>query len=210
MSGATTGQFMLEKTVSNTLRLPFLFKVFPEAKFIHLIRDGRSVVESVFRLWDQPTAFSYKLKKLRYFPVTNFAYAYWFFKNSFFSDKKARVWGTRYEGIYEDLEQHSRLLVCARQWVSCIESAERDFKLIDPSQVYNVRYESLVSDPDCINPLCEFLGLNDNSNVIQRYNETVRGDTRDKWRDKWTDDEKAMLSRELDSTLSRLNYGAVE
>lgn len=209
LAGASNGAILIEKTVSNTLRLPFLFKVFPEAKFIHLVRDGRSVVESVDRLWDQPTTLSYKLRKLRYFPPSNVAYAAWFAKNSFTRKQSARVWGTRYEGIYRDMEQHSRLTVCARQWVKCIDSAERDFRLIDNARVHSVRYESMVSDSQALSDLCEFLNLDDESSVMNRYHQTVRNDTAEKWHDKWTDTEKQMLHQELGDTLKRLGYGSV-
>ncbi len=209
MAGAKAGEILLEKTVSNTLRLPFLFKVFPEARFIHLVRDGRCVVESVNRLWDQPTSLQHKLKKLRYFPVTNLAYAGWFLRNSFTAKKTERVWGTRYEGIYNDLSQHSRLLVCARQWVKCIESAERDFQLIDSSRVHTVRYESLVSDSGEMSKLCHFLGLAEDSSAMDRYDRTVRHDTSGKWRGKWSKVDQEMLQVEMGATLSRLGYGAV-
>ncbi len=210
MANAQSGDLMLEKTVSNTLRLPFLFKIFPQAKYVHLIRDGRSVAESVFRLWDQPTALSYKLRKLRYYPITNLAYTYWFLKNSFTADKKSRVWGVRYKGVYDDLEQHSRLVVCARQWVKCIQAAERDFSSIDSKQVHSIKYESLVTDANAVQQLCEFLDLDDSSSVMERYRSTVRSDTRQKWRGKWTDEEKTSLNDEMGATLQRLGYGEID
>jgi LPS sulfotransferase NodH len=43
--GAAT--LVLDKTPRNTLRVPFLRAVFPEAKFIHLVRDGRDVACSL-------------------------------------------------------------------------------------------------------------------------------------------------------------------
>ena len=67
--------FLLEKTVSNTLRLPFVLKVFPEAKFIHLIRDGRDVTESVSRQWGETREISYFFKKLKTFPL-RYAFRY--------------------------------------------------------------------------------------------------------------------------------------
>ena len=38
--------YIVEKTCANSLRVGFVSKVFPDAKFIHLIRDGRDVVAS--------------------------------------------------------------------------------------------------------------------------------------------------------------------
>ena len=42
---------MLEKTPKNSLRIPFLSRVFPEAHFIYLYRDVRSVLASMIEAW---------------------------------------------------------------------------------------------------------------------------------------------------------------
>jgi len=41
---------LLEKTPENCLRLPFLLEIFPDARIIHLTRDGRSNISSAFTL----------------------------------------------------------------------------------------------------------------------------------------------------------------
>ena len=43
---------MLEKTPKNALRVPFLARVFPEARFIYLHRDPRPVLASMMEAWD--------------------------------------------------------------------------------------------------------------------------------------------------------------
>ncbi|MEM9820470.1 MAG: sulfotransferase, partial [Bacteroidota bacterium] len=55
--------FVIEKTVSNTLRIPFVLRAFPDAKFIFLYRDGRDAVESVVRQWGVAPDNSYLVKK---------------------------------------------------------------------------------------------------------------------------------------------------
>ncbi len=42
---------MLEKTPKNALRVPFLARVFPEARFIYLHRDPRPVLASMMEAW---------------------------------------------------------------------------------------------------------------------------------------------------------------
>lgn len=39
----------LNKTPLNTFRLPFLLEIFPQARFVHLVRDGRAVTYSYTR-----------------------------------------------------------------------------------------------------------------------------------------------------------------
>lgn len=48
---------LLEKTPENCLRLPFLQALFPDARIIYLIRDGRSNINSLIEGWKQPHLF---------------------------------------------------------------------------------------------------------------------------------------------------------
>ena len=50
--GAERPVRMLEKTPKNALRVPFLARVFPEARFIYLHRDPRPVLASMMEAWD--------------------------------------------------------------------------------------------------------------------------------------------------------------
>ncbi|MEZ4726553.1 MAG: sulfotransferase [Caldilineaceae bacterium] len=52
-------QYFLEKTPQHCLVAPFILNIFPKARFIHLIRDGRAVVASLLRAgrsWGQQWA----------------------------------------------------------------------------------------------------------------------------------------------------------
>ena len=40
------GTMIMKKTPANTIRFPFVAKLFPDARFIHIIRDGRDVAIS--------------------------------------------------------------------------------------------------------------------------------------------------------------------
>lgn len=40
----------IDKTPSNVLRLPLVSRAFPSARFVHLVRDGRAVAESLVRV----------------------------------------------------------------------------------------------------------------------------------------------------------------
>lgn len=107
-----TGQSMErwgDKTPLNTLEdgtLERLLEVFPDARFIHLVRDGCDVVYSHLS-----------------------------------------------GGFMRDLDE------AARRWVQMVEGAG-DFAARHPEQSIEVRYESLVSDPQAVvTELCEFLGI---------------------------------------------------
>ena len=47
----TENAILLDKTPSNAFRIPFIQSVFPNAKFIHIVRDGRDNILSRTRQW---------------------------------------------------------------------------------------------------------------------------------------------------------------
>lgn len=159
------GEFLIEKTVGNTLRVPFVQAVFPDAKLLVLRRHGIDVVESVWRQWQAPPDPGYILKKLRTFPIHEafgygMRYAGTAFAKVFLGKKDAGVWGVRYPGVEQDLRNHTLLEVCAIQWAKCIEESENALAGVPEDRKIVVRYEDLVERPDIeIRRVCEFVGL---------------------------------------------------
>ncbi|MFZ2507561.1 MAG: sulfotransferase, partial [Steroidobacteraceae bacterium] len=99
-------RLVVEKTVSNSLRVPFVAQIFPDARYVHLVRDGRAVAESARRIWHEPQSNDYLLDKLRYFPLRNYRYAFWYLRNRLrmaTGSSGPTVWGPRYPGIEQDL-----------------------------------------------------------------------------------------------------------
>lgn len=158
--------FFLEKTVSTCLRVPFAYAVFPEAKYIHLLRDGRDVVESVQRNWTSSPDWGYIFEKARTFPVREafgygLEYASTNVRKIFVKDKSSiGTWGVRYKGIDEDHSNKDLIEVCAMQWVYCIQKAQADIDVIPADQLITVRYEQLIEDPESfLTGIAEFAGL---------------------------------------------------
>ena len=61
-NGAAPARFplrMLEKTPKNSLRVPFLARVFPEAHFVYLYRDPRETLASMIEAWQSGTFCTY-------------------------------------------------------------------------------------------------------------------------------------------------------
>lgn len=158
--------FLVEKTVSNCLRVPFVHAVYPNARFVHLLRDGVHVVESVYREWTASPDWRYILAKVRAFPFTeSFGYATRYAaavarKIIATGDHKRSTWGPRYQGIDDDLARRSLLEVCAIQWLRCVESATTALQALPEDQVYTIRYEAfLQTSKRHLEVLGRFLGL---------------------------------------------------
>lgn len=144
---------VVEKTVGNALRVPAVHAVFPDALFVHLVRDGVDVVESAARQWQTPTDYAYVARKLRHFPLSQVpTYGVDYVRRSLQRGRSDRtpVWGPRYEGIGADADQDPIEVVCAKQWARCVSSAASGFAEVPGAQVVEVRYETFVAQPACV------------------------------------------------------------
>ena len=97
---------LVEKTVSNTLRVGFVARVLPGADFVHIVRNGRDVTASSLTRWLKPLDLRYLAAKARSFPLSNYRYAFWFLGNLLRPRRQSRgraVWGVRYPGIDADV-----------------------------------------------------------------------------------------------------------
>lgn len=204
------GKVLVEKTVSNALRVDFVKTIFPEARFVHLIRDGRSVIESVRRVWDIPTTLKYKISKLRYYPWTNLRYAARVVSDSLPGNRTTkRVWGVRYNGIDKDLESQSRLQICANQWVNCIEISRKQLADVPPTDVLNIRYEDMLQDENVFQGYCDFVGIPSDDSVRQAHGARTRTDTTEKWRGCFTEQDIQEVAPIIDPIQQRLGYGTL-
>ena len=200
--------FLLEKTVSNTLRLPFVLKVFPEARFIHLIRDGRDVTESVSRQWGETREISYFFKKLKTFPL-RYAFSYlmgygynWIKHSLGKSTPEDYIWGVRYPGYLQDLKEKTTLEVCATQWVACVETCLEQLTDVDPNRQVEVRYEALMLDPQKqLQRIADFIGV-DGQFESSRFNSKNIG----KHKAAFSKEQMESLHPILFPTLTKLNY----
>jgi hypothetical protein len=57
----TGGRLVISKRIANNQRIPFLVAAFPEARFVHLVRDGRAVAYSLSRVdwWEDGVVWWY-------------------------------------------------------------------------------------------------------------------------------------------------------
>lgn len=156
---------LVEKTCANSLRVGFVDKVLPEAKYVYLVRDGRDVVASATKRWTAPLDIEYLYAKARFVPKSDLLYyGFRYFLNRIkkFSnpDSRLSVWGPKFKGWHEIAKNQSLSSVCARQWIRCIEKSEKYFAKIDSSRVYKLRYEDFVQQPEMhLQEISEFLGL---------------------------------------------------
>lgn len=129
----------LEKTPKNILRVPFMRKLFPDARFVVLFRDPRAVLSSMMEAWRSGKFVTYRrLPGWQGLPWSLLLVEDW-----------QRVNG-------KSLEE-----VVAHQWIRGMSVLLDDLDTLPSSDWIPLRYEDLIADPQGeIKGLCAELGLN--------------------------------------------------
>lgn len=205
---------VLEKTCANSLRVGFVNEIFPDAKFIHIIRDGRDVVNSAKKRWKAELDIKYILEKARYVPLIDFPYyATKYFINRvhllFSKEGRLSFWGPKFNGMNEILKSSTLVEVCAHQWKSCVERASADFERLDSKNLIEISYEELVADTEkVIKELCDFIGLKVSSEQISVLSGMVHKESAGKWAKQMTNEEIELVHNIIEPTLINLGYSS--
>lgn len=203
---------LLEKTPSNCFRLPFIRAVFPDAKFIILIRDGRDVAFSAKKKWTSPpdrSAILRRITKLE-IPLRDFpGYVTTFLKDTIgrmFFPQKGFVWGPRFPGIQQTRERYSVLETCAIQWRESVQTALKDLKGLDDSQYFKLKFEDFVRNPKpYLDELLEFTNLKYEKQIIDFAQSFVEPDVAFKWKERPSKEVEEFLELII-PLLERLDY----
>ena len=164
---------LVEKTEANSLRIPFVDKVFPHAKFIFVVRDGRDAIASMLNRRNQPFNLKFLIKKVRFvplfdFPRVMFRYIINIIRRYLFSSEGNFFLGPIYKGMREELSNYTEEEIVAIQWAKCIEKAYEDLKKIHNNRVYIIKYEDFVKAPsESITALFNYVDIDTKSKEIK-------------------------------------------
>lgn len=207
-------RYVVEKTCANSLRVVFANEVFPEAKFIFIVRDGRDVVASAMKRWVAPLDIPYLLKKARYLPVTDAPYyAIRYLRNRIFrifsKEKRVSSWGPRFEGMDEMLDNKSLPEVCAAQWAHCVQRAAKDFDTMKSEKFLLVKYEEFVSHPVAeLQRIADFLSVRlDNVRAAHMVASVITSSV-GKWKTKLDGQIIETIIPYIGSTLKKYGYSS--
>jgi len=205
-------QTIIEKTCATTLRCGFVHEVFPQAKFVHIIRDGRDVAASASLRWNAKLDLGYIWKKARYVPPSDIPYyGFSYLKARLYrilsGKKRLSTWGPRFEGMDAAFANHPLPVGCAIQWAACVRAARQQLQELDASQVLTVRYEQFTADPARgLAEVCQFLGVDATSEMIEPVVSRVSSKSVGKWKQQLTQEQSAKIQAEVGDLLSELGY----
>lgn len=174
----TRKRYLVNKHPQNSLRIAYLKAVFPDARFVHVVRDGRAVVASHLRKVERD-------KFRQFYPFGNFP-------------KPVR---------WREYLALPPLLQYAYQWRDVVSyvrgAAESD--LADDEYV-EIRYEDLCNDPrSALAMIDAALGLDPRRRYDEKAPPTLRSQNA-KWREEWSTAEVRQIEAVIGDLLQEFGY----
>ena len=182
----------VEKTPRNCCIIPFLNDAFPDAQFIHIIRDGRDAALSLSKKpWlAQSAAGSGKYEPGGY-PYGPYA--------QFWVEPKRR----------DEFEATSDIHRCIWAWQRFTEDAITATKTFSPAKLLEVRYESFGLDPAGeASQILDFLGIKSpqSCQLFETAVSTFNPGSIEQWKQQLNEQQLAEIYGESEDLLRQLNY----
>lgn len=227
------GCIIIDKTLINIFGLGFVHAVFPEAKIIHIVRDGRDSVLSRRYQWfgghsvaaqrDAGRAVRYRLALIRQklwhlsglLRRGNLPVGRW---PAFLHDNavpfvahllggEPRRWGERFPGLRESLDAYGLLVTSAIQWREGVMHALCEGRRLPDGTYMELKYEELLSAPEetwC--RIAEFLGMEEDGQARDWLVKQAKRDNFGKWRTELSEEQLRTLEPHIRPTLEYLGY----
>ncbi len=173
---------LVEKTPQNAFLVPTLAAAFPDARFVHIVRDGRDATVSYLeKPWVRQVFAWTRRRDPGGQPYGPFA-----------------PWWVE-AGRRDEFESTSDVHRAVWVWRAHVEAARAGLASVDPSRWVEVRYEDLTRDPDAVaERLLTVLGVDDPDDRARLHDALSRmsGASVGRWRDRLDDVALATIERE--------------
>lgn len=219
---------LVEKMPSHSFNIKLLLNIFPDAKWIHIVRDGRDITLSMKKEWIKRTKIvqnkdylhsiktainvikrapylRYKFMLVLYELNSNFS-----FKPSKYLNKakwKGRIgWGARFNGWEKKIDELTSIQFNAMQWLETVTAAQEGLKKVAREKKLVVKYENLMKKPK--NTLKEILNFMNLEYSEKFYNKIpkFKSNNYNKWNDELSRDEVNQIKTILSPMLEDLGY----
>jgi hypothetical protein len=165
---------IIDKTPPNCFRVEYLAKLYPDAKFIYITRDGLDNTSSLMNAWRSKQKFQFRYRKYleEYLKplegVQGSRSVKYFDIDAYQSD----VWKFAMPPGWEAYRDKTLAEVCAFQWLKTHEYALNSLSELAPERVIRFKFEDLMAEPHrSIEKLCSFLDIEFTWNMQKIVNE---------------------------------------
>ena len=172
------GLRLVEKTPKNALRVPFIDTVFPDAHYVHLVREPREEIASMIEAWGSGRFVTYPQ----------------------LPGWDGPPWSLVLTPGWRELQGRPLAEIAVRQWAAATTILLDDLEQIDSDRVTFVRYRDLIDDPQAtMTSVSEAAGLSWDRQLhaghlpVARH--TLTPPDPDKWRRHWPDIEPLLEAR---------------
>lgn len=180
---------IMEKTPSNVLRVPFVHKIFPDAKYLCITRNALSCLSSAELKWQirKTKTWSNLRRSLAAAPLSQLHYYAGDFLDHMvirkvYNSRRILVSGPRYKGMDQDLKEHGALRTIARQWAQCNRKAREDLAKLGSDVVCTFRYEDLTQNPQSVlKRIFDHCDLACNDSILEAAKGMVDPGRQEKW-----------------------------
>jgi hypothetical protein len=221
------GRLIVDKSPRHSLKVPFLHAIFPDARYLHLIRHGGDATLSIYREWQSRQTAGRRLLSRRAFdrlrthiayqPLLRHRIAALCFQlganplalrtHTYRTRWDGRLgWGPRFEGWQDVIDQVSPIEFNALQWARCVDTALDDRPLIAADHWIDVYYEELITRPaDVLHHIAAFMGLTLPPGYLEHL-PPIRSANSGKWRAALSPADQERVAHIIMPTLARVGY----
>ena len=163
-------------------RIGFLNEIFEDAKFIHIIRDGRAVANSLLHVW---------------------FWGGWYGPQGW----RAGLLSAEDQATWESYDR-SFVALAGLEWRIQMRAIDAAREKLDPKLFYEVKYEDFCRQPlETYRQVLEFAELPESAELERQVKAASIESTSNRWRDDLTPGQQAILDDLLREDLSRYGYG---
>lgn len=223
---------IIDKNPLNSFKIEFLHEIFPDAKFIHMLRDGRDSTRSIQVEWTRRLAALTKntqlpdalrifwdavnrqslLKHKIQFITFEIGHPSNLLKGKLQATHRGRRWrnrlgyGPRFAGWEDVIDNLLPLAFNAMQWRECVEAVLHSQPKIPAENFLEVRYENLLQNTEAVlTEIFDFLDVGHPPDFLDKVPQIQRDNTA-KWRSAFSDEDLALIGSVLQPTLFKLGY----
>ncbi len=203
---------LCEKTPSNALRIPFVKAVFPDARIVLIVRDGRSVFRSTEQVKNAATKeyvrffFGHKLRATRVVEMPAYLSRLSVGVRKLLG-KPPAIWGAKPPGWREWVRRETPNHVVAKQWVGIMKCSLRDLAALDDESYRIIRYEDVIrSTREVMCPLMEFLEVKAPQDVVSFFESSAKQDRIQSWRDELPTATLEDIRPIMEPTMNQMGY----